>query len=60
MNQRETEQLLKVIRQARATGERLALATIIRVKGSSYRREGTRMIVRQNGTYECALSGGCL
>jgi xanthine dehydrogenase accessory factor len=60
MNQRETEQLLKVIRQARASGERLALATIVRAKGSAYRREGTRMIVRQNGTYECALSGGCL
>jgi xanthine dehydrogenase accessory factor len=60
MDRRETERLLEVIRQARAAGERLALATIVRVKGSAYRREGTRMIVRQNGTYECALSGGCL
>jgi xanthine dehydrogenase accessory factor len=60
MDRRETERLLKVVRQARAAGERLALATIVRVKGSAYRREGTRMVVRQNGTYECALSGGCL
>ena len=36
------------------------MATVVRVKGSAYRREGTRMFVRQNGTYECALSGGCL
>jgi xanthine dehydrogenase accessory factor len=32
----------------------------VRVRGSAYRREGTRMLVRENGTYECALSGGCL
>jgi xanthine/CO dehydrogenase XdhC/CoxF family maturation factor len=36
------------------------MATIVRVRGSAYRREGTRMLVRANGTYECALSGGCL
>jgi xanthine dehydrogenase accessory factor len=60
MDRRETERLLEVIRHARAAGERLALATVVRVKGSAYRREGTRMVVRQNGTYECALSGGCL
>ena len=60
MDRRETERLLEVIRQARAAGEPAALATVVRVKGSAYRREGTRMFVRQNGTYECALSGGCL
>src|SRR6185295_10313519 len=60
MHRRETEQLLAAIRQAQAACERVALATVVRVKGSAYRREGTRMLVRQNGTYECALSGGCL
>jgi xanthine/CO dehydrogenase XdhC/CoxF family maturation factor len=60
MDRRETERLLEVIRQARTAGEPAALATVVRVKGSAYRREGTRMFVRQNGTYECALSGGCL
>jgi xanthine dehydrogenase accessory factor len=60
MDRREIEQLLDVIRQARAAGEPAALATVVRVKGSAYRREGTRMFVRQNGTYECSLSGGCL
>lgn len=60
MDSRETERLLEVIHQARAAGEHLALATVVRVNGSAYRREGTRMVVRQNGTYECALSGGCL
>jgi hypothetical protein len=60
MHRRETERLLIAIRQAQAAADRVALATVVRVKGSAYRREGTRMLVRQNGTYECALSGGCL
>ncbi|MGE5246092.1 MAG: XdhC family protein [Betaproteobacteria bacterium] len=60
MDRRETERLLDGIRRARAAGEPLALATIVRVRGSAYRREGTRMLVRRDGTYECALSGGCL
>lgn len=60
MDRRETEGLLTAIRQARALGEPAAVATVVRVTGSAYRREGTRMFVRQNGTYECALSGGCL
>jgi xanthine dehydrogenase accessory factor len=60
MDRRETERLLDAIQQARAAGEPAALATIVRVRGSAYRREGTRMFVRQNGTYICSLSGGCL
>ena len=51
MHRRETERLLVAIRQAQAAPERVALATVVRVKGSAYRREGTRMLVRQNGTW---------
>ena len=60
MDRRETERLLDAIRQARAAGEPAAVATVVRVKGSAYRREGTQMFVRRDGTYECSLSGGCL
>jgi xanthine dehydrogenase accessory factor len=60
MDRREKEQLVTTIRAAQASGEPVALATVVRVRGSAYRREGTRMVVRRNGTYECALSGGCL
>jgi xanthine/CO dehydrogenase XdhC/CoxF family maturation factor len=60
MDRRETEKLLEAIRQARAAGEAAALATVVRIKGSAYRREGTRMLVRQDRSFECALSGGCL
>lgn len=60
MDRREIERFLDAVRQARASGEHTAIATIVRVRGSAYRREGTHMLVRRDGTYECALSGGCL
>jgi hypothetical protein len=31
--------------------ERLALATVVRVEGSSYRRTGARMLVSENGSF---------
>jgi xanthine dehydrogenase accessory factor len=37
-----------------------ALATVVRVEGSSYRRAGARMLVLDNGTYLGGISGGCL
>jgi xanthine dehydrogenase accessory factor len=60
MNRRETERILEAIRGVRARGELAALATVVRVRGSAYRREGARILVRQDGSYECVLSGGCL
>jgi xanthine dehydrogenase accessory factor len=60
MSRRETERILDVIRDVRAKGQRAALATVVRVRGSAYRREGAQLIVREDGTHECLLSGGCL
>lgn len=37
-----------------------ALATVVRVEGSSYRRTGARMLVLENGTWVGGISGGCL
>ncbi|MEO6221321.1 MAG: XdhC family protein [Ginsengibacter sp.] len=37
-----------------------ALATVVRVDGSSYRRTGARMLVLDNGVYFGGISGGCL
>ena len=41
-------------------GEKCALAQVVRVEGSSYRREGARMIVFESGIFEGGISGGCL
>ncbi|MBO0934112.1 XdhC family protein [Fibrella aquatilis] len=37
-----------------------ALATVVRVEGSSYRRTGARMLVLSNGVWIGGISGGCL
>ncbi|HXB95244.1 MAG TPA: XdhC family protein [Puia sp.] len=42
------------------TTTQAALATVVRVEGSSYRRAGARMLVLDNGTYLGGISGGCL
>jgi xanthine dehydrogenase accessory factor len=40
-------------------GERAALATVVSVEGSSYRRPGARMLITENGETTGVLSGGC-
>jgi len=37
-----------------------ALATVVRVEGSSYRRTGARMLVMDDGFWVGGISGGCL
>ena len=37
-----------------------AMATVVRVEGSSYRRTGARMLVMDNGIWVGGISGGCL
>jgi xanthine/CO dehydrogenase XdhC/CoxF family maturation factor len=60
MDRREIERILDAIDRAASAGSRVALATVVRVKGNAYRREGARIVVREDGSYECLLSGGCL
>lgn len=38
----------------------LALATLVRVRGSSYRRPGARMLIAQDGRSAGSLSAGCI
>jgi len=37
-----------------------ALATVVKVDGSSYRRPGARMLITEDGEMTGAISGGCL
>ena len=41
-------------------GDAVALATLVRVEGSSYRRTGARLLIAANGDYAGSISGGCL
>lgn len=43
-----------------ADDQECALATVVHVEGSSYRRIGARMLVFQNGNWVGGISGGCL
>lgn len=56
----ELQQLLSAIEAAQQEGKRAALATVVRVKGSAYRREGTKMLIDEAGQQVCMISGGCL
>ena len=40
-------------------GQRAALATVVSVQGSSYRRPGARMLITENGETTGVLSAGC-
>ncbi len=42
------------------TMNKAALATVVRVEGSSYRRSGARMLVIDSGEWIGGISGGCL
>ena len=42
-------------------GERkAALATVVQVRGSSYRSPGARMLITDDGKWVGSISGGCL
>jgi xanthine dehydrogenase accessory factor len=60
MDRREVRDILDALDEARLAGRRAALATVVRVHGSAYRREGARMVIREDGALTCMLSGGCL
>ena len=42
------------------SGNAVALATLVRVEGSSYRNEGARLLIAADGAYVGSVSGGCL
>lgn len=57
---KEIKSILQFFKDGQSTGEQCALAQVVRVEGSSYRREGARMIVFESGIFEGGISGGCL
>lgn len=55
------KELADIIRASQQwRGQPLALATLVRSRGSSYRRPGARMLVCPDGSTVGSLSGGCL
>jgi xanthine dehydrogenase accessory factor len=56
----EARALVEAFDAANVRGELCALATVVNVEGSSYRRPGARMLVCQGGTSTGTISAGCL
>lgn len=57
---REIETILSSYDNAQKEGRKCVLATVVHVKGSSYRAAGARMLVDEYGVMTGAISGGCL
>ena len=56
----EVRAIINAFDGADARGERCALATVVSVEGSSYRRPGARMLVCEGGKSTGTISAGCL
>lgn len=57
---KEFESILQAYHLHRDQGDKVALATVVKVDGSAYRRPGARMLVTEQGALTGAISGGCL
>lgn len=56
----EISDVLAAIESLHERGEKMALATIVAVRGSTYRRPGARLLVPEEGDLIGNISGGCL
>ena len=57
---KEIKNIIQAFDEAQLQGKQTALATVVHVEGSSYRRPGARMLVTVDGELTGAISGGCL
>lgn len=52
--------ILHKFEQSNRSGQRAAIATIVKTRGSVYRRPGARLLLTETGQQVGAISGGCL
>lgn len=57
---KEIKDIIAAYGIAQNRGLQTALATVVHVAGSSYRRPGARMLITEEGELTGAISGGCL
>src|SRR5581483_7801642 len=56
----ELRRILEAVESSRKRGVSAALATVVRISGSAYRRPGARLLVTERGESVGSVSGGCL
>jgi xanthine dehydrogenase accessory factor len=57
---KEIREIIRAYEECSAAGRRAAMASVVHLDGSSYRRPGARMLVDDEGSLTGAISGGCL
>jgi len=57
---KELQDIVQAFDRADRADKQTALATVVHVEGSSYRRAGARMLITEDGQLTGAISGGCL
>ena len=56
----DNELIIEAINNTRKLGRKSALATVVSVAGSAYKREGSKMLVDEEENRIGMISGGCL
>lgn len=57
---KDFQAILSKYKEIDLRNRKAALATVVQVKGSSYRSPGARMLIVDNGRWYGSISGGCL
>lgn len=57
---KELQDIIVRYTAAKSAGQSAALASVVRVSGSTYRRPGARMLITDDGRVTGCVSGGCL
>lgn len=56
----EFKEIIEGYQKATSQGKKAVLVTLVAVNGSSYRKEGVRMLVVEGGLFIGTVSGGCV
>lgn len=57
---KEQKSIVEAYKKTDLTKRKVALATVVKVRGSSYRSPGARMLITDEGAWVGSISGGCL
>ena len=57
---KDQKAIVEAYRQLDIKTKKAALATVVKVRGSSYRSPGARMLITDDGKWVGSISGGCL